>query len=79
MKKPEWTPGHYEDVENSLNTHVFPYLGDRAINSLATNEIFEVLNKLALQEKYDLAHRVRQRLDSIYKYACRIEKCDRNP
>ena len=31
------------------------------------------------QEKYDLAHRVRQRLDSIYKYACRIEKCDRNP
>ena len=79
MKKPEWTPGHYEDVENSLNTHVFPYLGDRAINSLATNEIFEVLNKLALQEKFDLAHRVRQRLDSIYKYACRIEKCDRNP
>lgn len=65
-RRERWSPAHAADVIGSLERHVFPRLGARAIGAIDAGELLGVIESI---EGAETARRVRQRLDAIYAYA----------
>jgi len=79
MKKKEWTEGHSHDVKRALEIHVLPYLANRPIAEIETPELLIVLKKIEEQGKHEAAHRARQKLDAIFRYAALTKRAEHNP
>ena len=63
--KPGWKEGkHADDWLNSLKTHVYPMLGDRAVADITTEDVLTVLRPL-WAKKHETATRVRQRIEAV--------------
>jgi integrase len=58
-KKAEWT----------FNQLLFPRLGSRAIASITAPEVLAVLNRMEAQGKHETAHRAKQRVSQVLRYA----------
>lgn len=66
---PTWkNEKHGEIWWRSLELHVFPKIGDRAIETIGSAEVLEVLAPI-WTEKHDTARRIRQRLAAIFDWA----------
>lgn len=66
---PTWrNEKHGELWWRSLELHVFPKIGARAIESVGSAEVLEVLAPI-WTEKYDTARRIRQRLAAVFDWA----------
>ena len=63
---------------STLETYVFPTLGDRPIDTIRVPDIAEVLKPIWL-EKPETARRVRQRMDRVFRYAMAHGAADTNP
>ena len=64
-----WKPKHAADVEKSLTDEVFPTLGARAIDTISSRDILDLLTKIQARGATELAHRVRARLSLIFRAA----------
>lgn len=62
----------------TLETYVFPTLGDRPIDTIRVPDIAEVLKPIWL-EKPETARRIRQRMDRVFRYAMAHGATDTNP
>lgn len=65
-RRDRWSPAHAADVIGSLERHVFPRLGARAIGAIDAGELLRVIQSI---DGAETARRVRQRLDAVYAYA----------
>ena len=79
MKNKEWKDAHFHDVKRALEIHVLPDLGYRPIVEIDSAELLTVLKKIEEQGKYEAAHRARQKLEAIFRYAILSKRCDQNP
>ena len=69
MKRPEWkSERHAKLWWASLENHVFPSIGNKAIESLNQNDIQAILRQIWLH-KPESAQRVQQRINNIFDYA----------
>ena len=73
------TEKHAREARRSLENHVFPHIGFKRIDEITTKEVKSLLLDLEGQGKGETAHRVQQRLRSVFQYAIMQEWTDRNP
>ena len=73
------TVKHAREARRSLENHVFPHIGFKRIDEITTKEVKSLLLDLEGQGKGETAHRVQQRLRSVFQYAIMQEWTDRNP
>ena len=73
------TVKHAREARRSLENHVFPHIGFKRIDEISLMEVKSLLLDLEGQGKGETAHRVQQRLRSVFQYAIMQEWTDRNP
>ena len=69
LKKAVWT---FEDL-------LFPYIGSRPISALTSPELLGVLRRLERRGKHETAHRAKQRVGQVIRYAIATGRAERDP
>jgi integrase len=69
LKKAEWT---FRDL-------IYPYLGSKPITAITAPEILEALRKLELRGRHETAHRTRQRISQVFRYAIATGRAESDP
>jgi len=69
MKSAEITDKYAGDIRSSLESHVFPKLGNRPLHKITARDVIEVLSPLEEAGKRELVKRICQRLNMIMDYA----------
>ncbi len=73
------TEKHAREALRSLKNHVFPHIGFKHIDEISLMEVKTLLLDLEAQGKSETAHRIQQRLRSVFQFAIMQEWTDRNP
>ena len=74
-----WSDSYASKVLISLEADVFPYLGSQPISEIEPPELLAVLRKIESRGTVDMARRVRQRCDAVFKYAIASGQATYNP
>lgn len=74
-----WTEGHYQDIKNRLENHIFPEIGHRPIAEIKTSELLYVLRNIEAKGLIDMPKRMRQTCGQIFRYAIITERAENNP
>jgi integrase len=69
LKKAKWM---FEDL-------LFPYIGSRPIAALSPPELLEVFRRLERRGKHETAHRIKQRVGQVARYAIATGRAVRDP
>ena len=69
MAKAVWT---FEDL-------LFPYIGSRPVTALTAPELLEVFRRLERRGKHETAHRSKQRVGQVLRYAIATGRAERDP
>ena len=69
VEKAEWT---FRDL-------LFPYIGLRPVAQITAPEILEVLRRIESRGKHETAHRTKQRISQVLRYAIATGRCERDP
>lgn len=79
-KRAEWrNPKHAQQWFNTLETYVYPFIGDKSIETIETDDVIKVLEPI-WTTKTETATRVRQRIEAVLDYAYFNEKLQKaNP
>jgi len=69
LMKSEWKPVTYELNENRLKLHVYPFIGNKDISSITRPDILKIIQNLQEKEYFEIAERILNVLERIYKYS----------
>ena len=69
LAKAVWT---FEDL-------LFPYIGSRPLTALTAPELLEVFRRLESRGKHETAHRSKQRVGQVLRYAIATGRAERDP
>jgi len=69
LRKAVWT---FEDL-------LFPYIGSRPVSALTPPELLEVFRRLERRGKHETAHRAKQRVGQVIRYAIATGRAERDP
>ena len=78
-EKKRITYKHAKDARRSLEMHVYPKIGNQPIDDISTKEIKSVLSEIQDSGKLETAHRVHQRIRSVFQFAVMNDLTERNP
>jgi len=78
-KRGSWKPDHFERIETSLKSDVYPAIGERAIDSITTRDTLAIVQLIETRGALDVAARVAQRMASVFRHGILIGKCQSNP
>lgn len=68
-EKDRWKPVHANDVITSLERDVFPELGGFDVAEIDETMVIAVLSKVERRGAIETAHRLRQRISAVFRYA----------
>lgn len=71
--------GTREQTRSRWQTWVFPHIGPTPIGQLEPPEVLRVLRRIESAGKHDTAHRMRQRIGQVCRYAIATGRADRDP
>ncbi len=74
-----WKPITCEGKQARLERHAFPILGNRPINEISARQILDVLRKIEAAGSFETAHRVKQALSQIFRYAIATDRAEYDP
>jgi len=74
MQKERLAPATYAKAEWTLETLVFPYLGTRPIDKIGAADVLKVLKRIEGRGLHETAHRTRQRISQVCRYAVVTER-----
>ena len=77
--KPSWVPKHFAKVLGRLEQHVFPWLGQRPLTEIDAADIEPVLTRLQERGHLESAHRVREHIGQIFRWAIRKRRVKADP
>jgi len=66
-------------TQRRLTSWIYPHLGALPITSIEPRLVLQVLRKIETKGKYETAHRMRQRISQIYRYAISEGLAERDP
>ena len=75
----KWAKSHSEKILGRLEKHVFPEIGSDPISKLSGPRLLEVLRKVEETSSVDTAHRARQYINSVFRYAIQTHRVQANP
>ena len=76
---PRWAPKHAAVVLRQLEKDVIPYLGRYTAESIKPGEILRVLRRIESRGAIDTAHRTKQTIGQVMRYAVATARADRDP
>lgn len=79
LQKPLWKPKHLSDVKRSLEREVFPVIGQLPIGEIRAPQIRELLQGVQAGGAIESAHRLRQRISAIFRYAIAHDLAEHDP
>ncbi|MCX1567836.1 tyrosine-type recombinase/integrase, partial [Escherichia coli] len=65
----QWAQSHSDKVLKSLETHVFPFIGNRNITTLNTPDLLIPVRAAEAKQIYEIASRLQQRISAVMRYA----------
>lgn len=78
-RKGELVDGTLTRMESSFEADVFPYIGKRPITEITAAEVLVLLRKIEKRGSVETAHRVKQRIGQVFRYAIGTQRAERNP
>ncbi|QDK32585.1 tyrosine-type recombinase/integrase [Sphingomonas sp. IC081] len=79
LQEPQWKARHAQDVLGSLESEVFPAIGDLEISELRPAQIRELLEAVQSRGAIETAHRLRQRISAVFRFAIASGLADMDP
>lgn len=67
------------DIASLETKTFFPFIGARAINSIKPMDVLDTLRKIEGRGAPEIAKRVKQRCEAVFRYAIVTEKAAYNP
>jgi integrase len=78
-KSHRWDPGNARTITQRLEADVFPWIGGEPIGSLKKDALLRVLERIERRGALETAHRVRQYIDAVFRFAMDTERAQANP
>ncbi|EHK1245458.1 integrase arm-type DNA-binding domain-containing protein [Escherichia coli] len=75
----QWAQSHSDKVLKSLETHVFPFIGNRDITTLSTPDLLIPVRAAEAKQIYEIASRLQQRISAVMRYAVQSGIITYNP
>lgn len=79
VNKSIWVEGHAKRIRESLESEVFPAIGEKPINGISVQEVLSVLRAVENRGAIDTAKRIRQRISGIFVHAISSGLADQDP
>jgi integrase len=79
LKKGELADSTLEVAKRRLETWAFPKLGHLPIKEIKPSTILEALRSIEEQGKHETAHRIRQRIGEIFRFAVAADRAEVDP
>jgi integrase len=79
LGKQPFAPATLEKTEWTLNDLLFPFIGGKAVRQLTAPDILAVLRRLEARGRHETAHRTRQRISQVLRYAIATGRADSDP
>jgi len=79
LSKGDWSAGHVRTIEQRLNNHVLPYLGDTPVSQITTPMVRECLKRIEERGTIETAHRVKYIIGQVCRYAAAQGMCTTDP
>lgn len=79
LQAPQWKERHAHDVLASLVAEVFPIIGASEIGDIRPVMIRELLEKVQKRGAIETAHRIRQRISAVFRYAIASDLAEMDP
>ena len=79
LKKGELADSTLEVAKRRLETWVFPKLGSIPIKEIKPATVMEALRPIEEQGKHETAHRIRQRIGEIFRFAVAADRAEIDP
>jgi len=78
-QKTVWKDTHTATVQQRIKDYILPALGDKEIATITTTEILSALRDIENKGIFETAHRVKQVVGQIFRYAIITGRADRDP
>ena len=75
----KWTEGYANQVINRLINDVFPAIGGKPIKTVTGKDILEALQKIEERGAIESAHRMKQVISQVFRYAQPTGRVDSDP
>jgi integrase len=69
LQEPKLAPATYAKAVWTLETLIFPGLGNRPLAKITAPDLLAVLRKIEVRGTYETAHRAKQRCGQVFRYA----------
>lgn len=79
MKGHDWTAAQLAKERDRLENHAYPWLGKLPIADVGVAELKPVLTRLVKRGTIEQAHRLRQEISRVFRYAVATERASRDP
>lgn len=77
--KSKWQEEYADKIMRRLELNVFPLIGLKPIKDIKAPELLAVLRRVESRDALELAHRIRNLCDQIFRYAVATGRTERNP
>jgi hypothetical protein len=78
-KSHRWDPGNAKTITQRLEADVFPWIGGEPVGGLKKDALLRVLERIERRGALETAHRVRQYIDAVFRFAMDTERAQANP
>lgn len=79
VKAHDWTSLQHDKERDRLENHAYPWIGNDPIDATGVTEIRPLLTRLVAKGHIDQAHRLRQEMSRIFRYAVATGRATRDP
>lgn len=77
--EPTWAKGHSDKIIQRLERDVFPWLGNRPVHTITSQDLLACIRRIEARGTIDTAHRALQNAGQIFRYAIATGRAERNP
>lgn len=79
LAKQAFAPATREKAEWTFDRLIFPYLGNRPIRTIVPPDVLAVLRKIEGRGRIETAHRAKQRIGQVFRFAVGSGYAERDP
>jgi len=76
---PSWVPEHSETVIHRLEADVFPWIGAKPTDEITAVQLLEVLRRIEARGAISTAHRIKQIIGQVFRYAIASGRASKDP
>jgi hypothetical protein len=75
----KWVQHHANDILHRLEKYIFPHIGSMPISKIESMSLLSVLKEMQKSGAIEVAHRMRQICEQVFRYAKILKKVQDNP